>query len=1789
MSTPQIRATPTSTKRISALPRTLVVAAADSLALDTAAGTKSVQAGDLHAAADHVRWVEPYSSGTTYEKNDMVRDGDWTLIANKQTTDPAAPQSVGTVGWVEADSPTWGSRVTAGPAVAGVGLSGSASAFQIAKTRYWLNDVTATAHYLPFVKDGSGIYTLGTELLGTELVSAGWYESSQFAAYAAPGSDLTFGMILRKEGGGSETLFNFAQGWEGSSAAAPLDGNANHSGANSIVRLSNEDSTGTSVTANTGQLAPGSILKTVDALDSTKFYEYLVMDRDDKTGYTECAVALTAVGSGGAPSTTPSETPLLVADWTDFTFGGSLDGTTEPVTATVDVAQDRFLMRIPGYTTAGVRYRLRYEIRSDQAGTMYRSHSANWGAGGTFQWIGPTLVSDTWTDVGVDFTPINTQGMLIYVLGMTTGDTFQLKNIRLEVLPEVTVIGIVPDSGNLSGVVNLGTFTSRPALDGVYYDDSVDVATNDCEGVDLELQEFTLSTDWDVVATSAGGAGGGSGGGGGLPDAHGSTHESGGADPIPELATHLSATDNPHGTLHSVLADLSTSGHPQSVIGGRPASSTAALDADQAWQDARIAALEAGSAYAYDSIVGMKAAAVPADGTLVALRGYYAPDDDGGGFFLYESANAAADDGGSVIAPGSGVGRYVRSKIGMARPEWFGAKGDGVIGVSVSGYVDNPVTGTDDIVAIEKCIELYGEMFLAEKVYCLGNSLGGGNGATLTPNSTTLVIEGTSKETSVLAFLSGNHAVASTNCTYMFYLFTTPQERVEVRNAQIYLNQRNFRRLDTGALKSVAFLNTKAATVIVEDVVLRGYGRAEANTETFVVYAHGTATGQTVFRRIEFRGQAYDPDSGDYVYPEVTYLLAYSRRNVLIADNTFKDEKIISGVTPAENHFISFHGCHGFRITGNTWIDCDGVYLYADNGDCSDGVIQGNTASGGDGVFLDLINAFANGTYHNIDVSGNLVELNDSAGTSLMRSRIGVLLEATQTGRNTNNFRNIAIHDNKFSIGVDNLVWGGQGVLLRADPALLGDSFVGVTITNNVFDVRTPAPAVGADSVIPLLDSPNAITGTPKNMFATGAANGVPELLVKCDGNVTHDGRRVTPWAFTSTGPPNWGMFEPSVANSEIAYEADQLRAGYFGIEQHRLWQQFDSMGTVTDGAFANVFYLFGHGISDVARPGPKGRNTRFLFGMSNRTDWKVILPVVSATGYEAVAGTNICDQWHDLEMTWLGNGHAVTLLGYVDDGATLAEIGTYTVPGHRPLHIKCRPNRTTTPGAPSWNIDSDEHILHGDIDPNFIPKSSGGVLADSGLQDLGSEIVSNATVRPGADVTLDLGSDIRRWRKIYANALRLAGATSATSLSTTVDGDIVGSDIDPNFIPKSSGGVLADSNLHDLGTEVISNAAVRPGADGTLDLGSAARRWAKLYAAALQLTGLPSAPTLATDPDGNLIEGPVPTTGSGNALVVPIWTVDGVNLGNSAIDQSGSGQVRIDSDLIPKSDNAYGLGAVAARWVELHCINAFVAGGIRSTGLANTPYLAVDGSGDFTAAATPGDVTSSAAVVGRLALFSGSTKNIADAPMSSTGTEIVANVDLRPISTGADLGTDQNPWTHVFARGLRAADIPSEPYLATNGSGDIVPGTVPPSHQWGRRHVKWSSTSGSTLVTTGAYAEWPAMVSDYGWLVDFAGNTFTVTHGGLYIFSVNGTVDNMGTAGGAMDDLRITFTIDGTTNYESIFVSNTGTGSFTNAFSVDRAFSLTASATVKVRYKFAVGAGTPHVYSLNASATQVA
>lgn len=96
--------------------------------------------------------------------------------------------------------------------------------------------------------------------------------------------------------------------------------------------------------------------------------------------------------------------------------------------------------------------------------------------------------------------------------------------------------------------------------------------------------------------------------------------------------------------------------------------------------DAAIFGASGSKAIVVDNVAALKALTVSGitDGQLYITRGYYSDNDGGQGTYIYDTASTASDNGGTVIAPTAGSGRFLLQYSGELNVKQFGAKGDQV-------------------------------------------------------------------------------------------------------------------------------------------------------------------------------------------------------------------------------------------------------------------------------------------------------------------------------------------------------------------------------------------------------------------------------------------------------------------------------------------------------------------------------------------------------------------------------------------------------------------------------------------------------------------------------------------------------------------------------------------------------------------------------------------------------------------------------------------------------------------------------------------------------------------------------------------------------------------------------------------------------------------------------------------------------------------------------------------------------------------------------------------------------
>lgn len=112
---------------------------------------------------------------------------------------------------------------------------------------------------------------------------------------------------------------------------------------------------------------------------------------------------------------------------------------------------------------------------------------------------------------------------------------------------------------------------------------------------------------------------------------------------------------------------------------------------------------------AVSTIAALKALVVTSipDGFQVHVQSFATSGDGGGGIFAYDSTSAETDNGGTVIAPTSGSGKWLRVYSGPLNVKWFGAKGDGATNDKTAFQAAIDATPTDGSLLVPKTSTYY--------------------------------------------------------------------------------------------------------------------------------------------------------------------------------------------------------------------------------------------------------------------------------------------------------------------------------------------------------------------------------------------------------------------------------------------------------------------------------------------------------------------------------------------------------------------------------------------------------------------------------------------------------------------------------------------------------------------------------------------------------------------------------------------------------------------------------------------------------------------------------------------------------------------------------------------------------------------------------------------------------------------------------------------------------------------------------------------------------------------------
>lgn len=256
------------------------------------------------SAADRVRWRNVWTAGVQYEKNDMVYDSTWLMIANKATIDRAAPQVAGPpVDGIIGD-PLWSF-----PTSTGVIYSGQQYTFtdpgRLATAKVWVPTIGLGISHRVFLRDvTAGVETaITTEIASFVPIEDGWYAISLGGALVDVGAILQVFLSTKNVSGATVTNADWTH--EGVIGPPQPGGWKRDQFQYDVFYVADLDDSGTDRTALFASMRLGDTFEFVDSTDPNKIILYELTETPEEAvgmGYFSFRGIPVDIGAGGVPA-----------------------------------------------------------------------------------------------------------------------------------------------------------------------------------------------------------------------------------------------------------------------------------------------------------------------------------------------------------------------------------------------------------------------------------------------------------------------------------------------------------------------------------------------------------------------------------------------------------------------------------------------------------------------------------------------------------------------------------------------------------------------------------------------------------------------------------------------------------------------------------------------------------------------------------------------------------------------------------------------------------------------------------------------------------------------------------------------------------------------------------------------------------------------------------------------------------------------------------------------------------------------------------------------------------------------------------------------------------------------------------------------------------------------------------------------------------------------------------------------------------------------------------------------
>jgi len=255
-----------------------------------------------------VVWVSPYVPGARYNKNDMVLDGVWTMIANKETTDRAAPQPDGAEDWLLPDSPAWVSQSFTEENVSATQVTGTLDSYLLTGIRVWIPDLSATMQYTLTARNNiTGVFESTNIFTGSDISQVGWAELFVADRFFDAGVDISF-QLKTKDITTIDARPSLDYVYTDRDQDPPLtdpgSGNTNYNRNSIDLRISETDRNSISQATELNTVKAGSTIKVVETADANRSVEFQVNTITQPGGYRVYQSILIAEGAAGRPRNT---------------------------------------------------------------------------------------------------------------------------------------------------------------------------------------------------------------------------------------------------------------------------------------------------------------------------------------------------------------------------------------------------------------------------------------------------------------------------------------------------------------------------------------------------------------------------------------------------------------------------------------------------------------------------------------------------------------------------------------------------------------------------------------------------------------------------------------------------------------------------------------------------------------------------------------------------------------------------------------------------------------------------------------------------------------------------------------------------------------------------------------------------------------------------------------------------------------------------------------------------------------------------------------------------------------------------------------------------------------------------------------------------------------------------------------------------------------------------------------------------------------------------------------------